>query len=368
MKILHILNDIRKVGNGIVNVAVDLACLQAQAGYQVSVVSGGGEYEKLLMQHNIKHFSLDQTRTWRNLIPAVSQYRAVVQQIQPDIVHAHMMTGVVLAKASRLNSPYRLVSTVHNDFQRSAALMGLADRVIAVSRAVADSMHQWGIPQSKLRVVYNATIGSPRQRHTITCEPLPLQRPAITTVAGLNPRKGIADLIEGFNQVATTLSSAHLYIVGDGPNRSQFESQAKASPFAKRIHFEGFQLEPRCYLRSTDVFVLASRQDPFPLAISEAREAGCAIVASRAGGIPEALDDGSAGLLVAPGDSASIAAALKLLLEDSACLEHWRQKAQKNLENLGVARMHKETLALYEEVIREKRELNGRVRFRRRQR
>lgn len=350
MKILHILNHIRKVGNGIVNVAVDLACLQAQAGHQVSVVSSGGDYEKLLTQQQVNHFLLDQTRTWRNLIPAVSQYRAVVQQVQPDIVHAHMMTGVVLAKALRLNSRYRLVSTVHNDFQRSATLMGLADRVIAVSQAVADSMHRRGIPQSKLRVVHNATIGSPRQRPAIACEPLPLQRPAITTVAGLNPRKGIADLIEGFNQVAATLSTAHLYIVGDGPIRSQFESQAKASPFAQRIHFEGFQLEPQRYLRSTDVFVLASRQEPFGLVISEAREAGCAIIASRTGGIPEALDGGSAGLLIAPGDSASIAAALRLLLEDSACLTHWQQKAQQNLENLGVARMHKETFALYEDL------------------
>lgn len=350
MRILHILNHIREVGNGIVNVAIDLACLQAQAGHQVTVISAGGEYEKLLANYQVKHCLLNQTRTWRSLVRVASQYRDIIQQEQPDIVHAHMMTGVVLAKALRLNARYRLIATVHNEFQRSAILMGLADRVIAVSHAVARSMHQRGIPRAKLSTIHNGTIGSPRQPPLLACEPLPLQRPAITTVAGLNHRKGIADLIEGFEQVAATVSMAHLYIVGEGPDRSQFEVQAKASPYAKRIHFEGFQSEPQRYLRSTDVFVLASRRDPFPLVLSEAREAGCAIVASRVDGIPEALDNGTAGQLVPPGDGAAIAAALKLLLEDSACLTHWQQKAQQNLENFGVVRMHKETFALYEDL------------------
>ncbi|MFN6036111.1 MAG: glycosyltransferase, partial [Dolichospermum sp.] len=45
MRILHITNHLQKIGNGIVNVAVDLACLQAQSGLDVAVASAGGEYE-----------------------------------------------------------------------------------------------------------------------------------------------------------------------------------------------------------------------------------------------------------------------------------------------------------------------------------
>jgi hypothetical protein len=77
------------------------------------------------------------------------------------MVHAHMMTGVVLARALRVGFGYAVVSTVHNEFQRSAVLMGCADRVIAVSKAVAQSMARRGIPQNKLRVVNNGTLGSP---------------------------------------------------------------------------------------------------------------------------------------------------------------------------------------------------------------
>ncbi|MGC8713990.1 MAG: hypothetical protein ACP5RH_16505 [Leptodesmis sp.] len=60
MRILHLLNDIRELGNGIINVAVDLACLQAKAGYEVAVASAGGEYEALLAQYGVRHFHLNQ--------------------------------------------------------------------------------------------------------------------------------------------------------------------------------------------------------------------------------------------------------------------------------------------------------------------
>lgn len=291
--------------------------------------------------YGVRHLILEQKRTLANLLRVSGRYRKIVGNFKPGVVHIHMMASVVLAKALRLGSSYRLRSTGHNGFQRSARLMVLVNRVIAVSHAVAAAMHKRGIPQHKLKTIHNATIGRPRQQPMVDYQPLPLKRPAITTVAGLYPRKGIADLIEGFNQVAATLSTAHLYIVGEGSNRAQFEVQARASPFAQQIHFEEFQPEPQRYLRSTDVFVLASRREPFGLVLSEAREAGCAIIASRVDGILEALDGGLAELLIALGDSSSIAACLRQLLEDSTCLDYWRQKAQQNLESLSIERIRR---------------------------
>ena len=350
MRVLHILNHIQKIGNGIVNVAVDLACLQAQAGYEVSVISGGGEYETLLAQYEVTHFRLNQTRSWRNLARAASQYRAIVQQVQPDIVHAHMMTGAVLARSLKLWSQYGLVATVHNEFQESAKLMGLADRVIAVSQAVSQSMQHRGIPPRKLRVVTNGTLESPRVGSLTDCPPVCLQRPAITTVAGMNSRKGIAELIVAFEKIALDFPEAHLYLVGHGPEKEQFQVQARQTRVASRIHFEGFQTDPRAYLLSTDVFVLASHREPFGLAISEAREVGCAIVASRVDGIPEVLEQGRAGLLVPPGDSQALAATIAELLKNSTQLNYWKAQAQKNLDWLNVTRVVTETLGVYGEL------------------
>ncbi|MBW4490164.1 MAG: glycosyltransferase family 4 protein [Trichocoleus desertorum ATA4-8-CV12] len=351
MRILHILNDVRELGNGIINVAIDLACLQAKAGYEVAVASEGGEYEALLTNYGVTHFPLNQQRQLGNLLRAAKGYRAIAQTFQPDIVHAHMMTGVVLARCLRRFGHYGLVSTVHNEFQRSATLMGVADRVIAVSQAVADSMARRGIPQRKLRVIRNGTLGSPRDRPSSLPEPISLQHPAIATVAGMYQRKGITELIAAFAQIATDCPEAHLYLIGEGPDRQMFETQAGATPVSERIHFLGFQPQPQRYLQAIDIFVLASHQEPFGLVLSEAREAGCAIIASNVDGIPEALDQGAAGLLVPPKDRAAIAAALLELLQSPEQLQVWKERAQRNLGWLSVSRVQQETLALYQELI-----------------
>jgi glycosyltransferase involved in cell wall biosynthesis len=119
-----------------------------------------------------------------------------------------------------------------------------------------------------------------------------------------------------------------------------------------RIHFEGFQPEPQGYLQSTDIFVLASHQEPFGLVLSEAREAGCAIVASQVDGIPEALDGGRAGILVPPANPAALAEAIAQLLQNYDWLNTWKCLAQENLEWLSIKRVNNETLAVYSELIK----------------
>ncbi|MBW4432081.1 MAG: glycosyltransferase family 4 protein [Pelatocladus maniniholoensis HA4357-MV3] len=353
MRIIHILNEVQEIGNGIVNVAVDLACLQAKDGHEVAVISGGGGYENLLASYGVKHYLLDQTRKPINLIKAAIGYQAIVKEFQPDIVHAHMMTGVILAALLRNKGKnrYGLVSTVHNEFQRSSIFMGLADRVIAVSKAVSEAMLRRGISKDKLRVVCNGTLGSPRNRPLQEYEALPLQHPAIATVAGMYYRKGIAELIAAFEQIASDYPAANLYLIGNGPNRHEFEEQANKTVVSSRIHFEGFQPEPQRYLLACDIFVLASHREPFGLVLSEAREASCAIVATEVDGIPEALDNGKAGILVPAKDSNSLAAALVKLLSNPDTLQEWKTKAHQNLEWLNIGRVHQETLAVYDELV-----------------
>ncbi|MEM7579883.1 MAG: glycosyltransferase family 4 protein [Mastigocoleus sp.] len=351
MRILHILNEVREIGNGIVNVTVDLACLQAENGYEVMVVSGGGEYEVLLNKYGVEHFKLDQSRTPGNIIKAIWSYRAIVREFQPDIVHAHMMTGIILAKFWQPFFKYSLVSTVHNEFQRSASVMGLADRVIAVSSAVGESMNRRGISAEKIRVIRNGTLGSVRTKSLEEYQPMELLRPAISTVAGMYKRKGITELIAAFTEIADEFTDANLYLVGNGPDREMFEEQARNTAVKDKIHFVGFQPEPQRYLLSTDIFVLASHKEPFGLVISEAREAGCAIIASDVDGIPEAVDAGEAGILVPPVNSNALAEVLKRLLANPEELQKWQQKAKTNLESLSVQRVHEENIEIYKELI-----------------
>jgi glycosyltransferase involved in cell wall biosynthesis len=177
-----------------------------------------------------------------------------------------------------------------------------------------------------------------------------VRRPAIVTVAGLLRNKGIQDLISAFALLSRAAPEASLYIVGDGPERSALEARAAALPCADKIHFTGFISDPRPYLLAADIFVLVSYREAFGLVIAEAREAGCAIVASNVGGIPEALDDGQAGILVPPGQPRELADALQSLLGDAHELDKWQTRAVESLEWLSAQRVAAETLDVYQDA------------------
>jgi hypothetical protein len=89
------------------NVAVDLACLQAMGGHNVLFASAGGSYVDLITQYGVSHLNLDQQ--WRQpvmLVQAFFHLRSIVEQTRPDIVHAHMMTGAMLAATARVPSRF----------------------------------------------------------------------------------------------------------------------------------------------------------------------------------------------------------------------------------------------------------------------
>lgn len=353
MRIVHSAPHCHEIGNGVVNVAVDLACKQADAGHTVAFVSNNGSLSGLLAHHGVRHFEIDQeSRHAIAMGRAVVSLRRALVDFRPDIVHAHMVPGAVFAWVARAGLGFRLITTVHNAPQRQAVLMGLGDVVIAVSTAVADSMRRRGIPARKLRVIKNGPLGSPRRRQrTTNGEFIGLRRPSITTVARLFRQKGIDDLIAAFASVSRTFPDACLYLVGEGPERPDFEAQAAATGCSDRIHFVGFVKDPRAYLEQSDIFVLASRTDPFPLVIPEAREAGCAIVATAVDGIPEALESGEAGILVPPSNPSALAAALTRLLVSSNELADWRRRAAENIGWLQLDRVIEETLAVYDEAL-----------------
>lgn len=350
MRVLHLVQHLANCGNGVVNALIDLAYAQSIAGLEVAIASQGGDYEPLLAQHQIQHFYLNQSLKPSNLLNTPLKFRRILSDFQPDIVHIHLVTGVILSSIFQFFNNYKSVSTVHCEFRKSSSLMGWADRVITVSEAVGKSMVERGVPQSKIRVVVNGTIGSPRIRPSTEYTPIQLQHPNIATVCGMFIRKGVAELINAFLEIAEEFPSLHLYLIGHG-DLHLFKPLAENSPFHERIHFEGFQPEPQRYLLSTDIFVLASHKDPAPLVIPEARSIGCAIIGTDVDGIPELLDQGNAGILVPPKNSKALAKELRYLLSNSDELQIWKSRAKSNVEHYNIHRVNQEVLDLYKELL-----------------
>lgn len=359
MKIIHLANHAQLIGNGIVNMMTDLACLQAQAGHDVVVASSGGEFEALYARYGVRHVHVPQSRKLRLAPAMLTRFRRVVHEFEPDIVHAHMVTGTMLARFACVRRPYVLFATVHNEFQKSAVLMRFADRVVAVTGVVARSMEARGVPASKLAVVRNGTVGSPR-RIGQPLGPAPeLHRPAITTVAGMYERKGIHDLLRAFAALPERFAHAHLYLVGDGPDRAMMEALACELGVADRAHFTGFVANPTGYLAQTDIFVNAAHREPGGLVLCEARESGCAVVATRVDGNPEMVGGEEAALLVPAAQPHALMQAMLRLLDDPPYRAALAECGQRNLGDFSAQAVSDGYLAFYDQALAARRSARG---------
>src|ERR1700753_2193593 len=323
MKVVHIAPHFDNSGNGVVNVAVDLACMQSRIGADVAFVGAAGSFGDLLARERVKVHAISVCSV-RQAFSSLYYLHQVLNEFDPDIVHAHMVPGALLAYLLKRLGRFKLVTTVHNSERFGTPLMAVGDISICVSNQLAIEMRARGIPARKIRVVHNGPVGSPRSPPS--SEIIVLKHPAVITISELATFKGLGDLITAFSSLSDGRSEAHLYILGSGAERSKFEAQARAASCSDRITFCGWIADPASYPLAADIFVLASHREGFGLVLAEARAAGCAIVATRIGGIPEVLDNGAAGILVPAHCPARLAEALNLLIHDTVLRQTWRAK------------------------------------------
>jgi glycosyltransferase involved in cell wall biosynthesis len=339
--------------NGSVHVAVDLACVQARAGYDVVFVSGGGTFVEMLQQHGVRHITRRQDqRNPLTLLRAGISVLAICRRLRPDIVHAHMMGGAAIGYAASVLTGIPLVTTMHNSFDPHSILMRLGHRVVAVSKAERDHLIERGYDPSRVAVVWNAPNKSPREMFMCNSDDIVLARPAIVAACALHRRKGVFDLIDAYAALLPEFPDWRLFIAGEGPDSESLAAQAASLGIADRVTFLGFVPNPRPLYLQSDIFVMASYADPGSLSIGEARAHGCAIVATAVGGTTEMLDHGAAGRLIQPGAPAQLAGELRALMRDPAARSALREAARNGSEVFDVGRLVGDYERVYRDALR----------------
>ncbi len=143
----------------------------------------------------------------------------------------------------------------------------------------------------------------------------------IGLVGRLEASKGQEVLLRAFAHIQQKFPQAHLLFAGDPPPEHQgydrhFRELTRNLGMAERVHFIGFQADTAPIFAALDLFVLASKQEAFGLVLLEAMAQGVPIIATRAGGVPEVIEDGINGMLINPGDVAELAGAIERLMGD----------------------------------------------------
>jgi colanic acid/amylovoran biosynthesis glycosyltransferase len=256
-----------------------------------------------------------------------------LRSLHPRLVHAHFGRGGALALpiARALGAPlvvhyhggdatkdkhYRrgLLPTIYQqrlaDLQREAAL------IICVSGFIRDRLLARGFPSEKLLV----------HRYGIEIESKPVKtraeagQPYLLFAGRFVEKKGIGILLNAMRALETEGRDIRLLLVGDGPAAGELRQAAAG---LKKVSFLGWlpNAKLRGLMRGALAVCVPSMEaasgdaEGLPNVVLEAMAEGAPVVASRHAGIGEAVEDGRTGLLVPPGDSLALAAALRRLID-----------------------------------------------------
>jgi glycosyltransferase involved in cell wall biosynthesis len=151
------------------------------------------------------------------------------------------------------------------------------------------------------------------------------------TVGSLTPKKGHVFLLRALVQLLKRGVGCSLAVAGDGPERSSLESIAGHLGVSTRVHFLGEQRNVEDVLAAIDVFVLPSLVEGMPLALLEAMLAGKPVVATRVGGVPEAVTSDVNGILVEPGSGPALADAIERLARSSSLRDAYGARARETI-------------------------------------
>jgi glycosyltransferase involved in cell wall biosynthesis len=226
-----------------------------------------------------------------------------------DVVYLNGTVAGRLLPALR-GLPARTVLSVHDVVERVPRMWRRADVVLAAAEAIARS----------LRGLDARVVGAPVELDPAPVEPPwpPGEGPVIGFVGRLDPAKGPLDLVRAAPAIRSCAPGARVVLVGGGPyggGDPGYTAEVRRTAEANGVACFGWIDGAAGLMGALDVLVLPSRREAFGTVLAEAMAAGTPVVATRVGGLPELVEDGVTGALVAPGDPAALAAGVLRVLE-----------------------------------------------------
>mgnify|MGYP002777004135 CR=1 FL=1 len=320
-------------GGGAERATVNLLRAMSETGVPVDLVlaSAEGEYLEQVPQQ-VRVVNLAVGRVIKSILPLANYLRkekpfALISQMN------HANVGAVVARElARVESLLVLVEQNTPSVEKSKLFRGRlvpplmkllypsADVIVGVSTGVAQDLKtQFGIDQSKVKVIYNPVVDN----KLFAQAKAPLYHPwfqedsppVFLAVGRLTEQKDFINLIKAF-EVLRRQKIARLLILGEGDARNELEATITSLKLSEDVSLPGFVENPYAYMSRASAFVLSSRWEGLPTVLIEAMACGCPVIATDCPSGPrEILAAGVYGSLIPVGDVKALSTAMLQVLE-----------------------------------------------------
>jgi glycosyltransferase involved in cell wall biosynthesis len=307
----------------------------------------------------------------RQAASALLRLTHLMRRFRPHVVTMNGFNAEVLGRAAATLAgvPARVVWK-HNcgDVRRrlrARVLDRLMDRATDYYFGVAFGqvpylVNELALRGDKIRIIRNgvdpsayAPPGEERRREVAASLGIAPGERVVGILAVLRPEKDHATFLRAGRRVIDRMPEARLLVVGDGPCRADSERLAAELGLGDRVIFAGMRSDVADVLGVVDVIVLSSFTiECFPFSILEAMSAGVPAVCTAIGGLPELIEDGVTGHLVAPRDPAGLAEGILRVLEPEGRAREMGAAARRRLEErFTLQRSVRETERVLESMV-----------------
>lgn len=280
------------------------------------------------------------------------------------ILHCHsshsLSIGII---ASQFNSKLKVVASRRVDFHIKRNFFNdlkymnkSLKKIVCISEAIRQVLIEDGIPENRLKTIRSGIV---LDKH-IKANPDEIlnrkehqKKLIIGTVAAYEGHKNYPTLLETAKLLQNAGIDANFIAVGDGSLLADMKAKAEQLEL-KNFYFEGYRTNVGDYLKAFDIFVLPSKKEGLGTSILDAMALGLPIVASKVGGIPEAVESGRNGILVEPKNAKALAEALIELIDNPEKRDAFGKASLELVKQFDINNTVAGNIKLYEEILGER--------------
>lgn len=297
----------------------------------------------------------------------IGKIKQTIKGHQISIVHTHGPRANLFTYFVRRRTPFKWISTIHSDPSQDFIKGGMKGKVFtainmmvikkidhffAVSERFKQMLVGFGLSAEKITTVYNGISFDEQLECRRSREQFAIKEDdfVICMVARLHPIKGHTVVFDALKKVLETKQNVKLLLIGDGPERDNLEKEVKAKGLAKSVRFFGFQQDVHSYLCISDIKLLASYSESFPLVILEAARSYTPVISTDVGGVKDLISDSSLGWVVPIKNAEALAGAITEAINATNLAELGNNLYEKASRLYSIDQLAKSTEETYKKI------------------